>query len=64
VKTNSQTVLCALNELAQEGDILATLVNEEYEDYPISRKKWHYWCSYQYLTEEAGEIIQFKLIKK
>ena len=65
VKTNSQTVLCSLNELAQEGDILATLVNEELRGLSyIKKNNGITGALINIFTEEAGEIIQFKLIKK
>lgn len=65
VKTNSQTVLCSLNELAQEGDILAALVNGELRGLSsIKKNNGITGALINIFTEEAGEIIHFKLIKK
>jgi len=64
-KTNSQSVLCSLEDFANEGDQLAAIVNSELRGLATLINHNGILGTYiNIFTDISGEIIEFKLIKK
>ncbi|NLK49496.1 MAG: T9SS type A sorting domain-containing protein [Candidatus Cloacimonetes bacterium] len=64
VKSDSQAILCELDESAQEGDILAAFVNGELRGLaPVIHHEGKLGTLLQVYSEIASEPIDFKLFK-
>ena len=64
-KTDSHVILCDLSESAQAGDILAAFVDNEFRGFSqIIEANGKLGTLIQVFTEEVGEIINFRLLRK